>query len=209
MLDFIDVNTHSSIRLELDQVLYVDPFHIEHESHDADIIFITHSHYDHLSPDDIRKVSKTDTILVCPESVREADNLGLSILKVGTHDQRSVKGVKFETIPAYNKLKPFHPRSKGWIGYIINSRDQGRIYIAGDTDITDENKQVKCRIAMLPIGGTFTIDAKQAAKLANIIKPEYVIPVHYGSVAGKPEDADTFAALVDSSVSVVLKVKKY
>ncbi len=118
-------------------------------------------------------------------------------------------GIQMETVPAYNKFKPFHPKSKGWVGYIINSEEHGRIYIAGDTDITDENQKVQCRIAMLPIGGTYTVDAKQAAKLANTIRPEYVIPIHYGSVAGKPEDADTFQQLVGSGIQVVLKVQNF
>ncbi|MBR2284885.1 MAG: MBL fold metallo-hydrolase [Ruminococcus sp.] len=209
MLDFITVNTHSSIRIEDKKIIYVDPFRITGESHDADIILITHSHFDHLSPEDIRKVMKQDTVLVSPKSVTEADSLGLTVQKVGTHETFEVGGIKMETVPAYNKLKPFHPKSKGWVGYIINSETHGRIYVAGDTDITEENRQVQCRIAMLPIGGTYTVDAKQAARLANILRPEYVIPVHYGSVAGKPEDADTFQKYIESGIQVVLKVQAF
>ena len=207
MLDFIEVNTHSSIRIALDQVIYIDPFRIEGAPHDADIILITHSHFDHLSPEDIRKVMQPDTVLICPQSVTEADGLGLTVQKVGAQESFSVRGIPIETVPAYNKLKPFHPKSNGWAGYLIHTA-HGRIYIAGDTDITDENQQVRCEIAMLPIGGTYTVDAKHAAKLANTIRPEYVIPVHYGSVVGKPADADIFQQHVDSGIQVVLKVKK-
>ena len=209
MLDNITVNTHSSIRIADKRVIYIDPFKIVDAPHDADIILITHSHFDHFSPEDIRRVVKPDTVLVCPESMHEADSLGLTVKKVGKRDKYEVCGIEIETVPAYNKLKPFHPKSKGWVGYIINSETHGRIYIAGDTDITEENQQVQCRIAMLPIGGTYTVDAKQAAKLANILRPEYVIPVHYGSVAGKPEDADTFQKYVDSDIRVVLKVQAF
>ncbi len=209
MLDFIEINTHSSIRIALSQVIYIDPFRIGSAPHDADLILITHSHYDHLSPEDIGRVMKPETLLVCPESVTEADALAPAVQKVGAAEQFQVNGIAMETVPAYNRLKPFHPRSKGWVGYIISTAEHGRIYIAGDTDLTDENSRVQCRIAMLPIGGTFTADAKQAAKLANIIRPEFVIPVHYGSVAGKPEDADTFAQLVDRGIQVVRKVQKF
>jgi len=206
MLDFITVNTHSSIRISDEKVIYTDPFKIPDVPHDADIILITHSHFDHFSPEDIRKVMKQDTILICPKSMNEADGLGCSVQKVSPQEKFEVGGISLETVPAYNKLKPFHPKSNGWVGYIINSKENGRIYIAGDTDITEENMQVQCRIAMIPIGGTYTVNAEKAAKLTNIIRPEYVIPVHYGSVVGKPEDADTFQKFVSSAVKVIFKV---
>ena len=172
MLDFITVNTHSSIRINDEKVIYIDPFRITEESHDADIILITHSHYDHFSPDDIKKVMKQETVLVCPESMKEADDMGLEVVRVSTSDKIEVLGISIETVAAYNKLKPFHPKSNGWVGYIINSSSNGRIYVAGDTDLTSENQNVKCDIAMLPVGGTYTMNFKKAAKLANIIKPE-------------------------------------
>ena len=209
MLDFIEVNTHSSIRIAMSRVIYIDPFRITGAPHDADLILITHDHFDHLSPEDIGRVMKPETQLVCPESVNGADALGLPVQKVGTDAHFSVGGIAIETVPAYNLHKPFHPRAKGWVGYIISSAEHGRIYIAGDTDRTEENSRVQCRIALLPIGGTYTVDAAEAAQLANMIRPEIVIPVHYGSVAGKPEDADTFAQLVDSGIQVVRKVQTF
>ncbi|MCR5729493.1 MAG: MBL fold metallo-hydrolase [Ruminococcus sp.] len=207
MLDFITVNTHSSIRINDEKVIYIDPFRITEESHDADIILITHSHYDHFSPDDIKKVMKQETVLVCPESMKEADDMGLEVVRVSTSDKIEVLGISIETVAAYNKLKPFHPKSNGWVGYIINSSANGRIYIAGDTDLTSENQNVKCDIAMLPVGGTYTMNFKKAAKLANIIKPEYAVPIHYGSVTGSPEDGENFHKLVDSEIKVVIKIK--
>ena len=104
MLDFIEVNTHSSIRIALDQVIYIDPFRIGGAPHDADIILITHSHFDHLSPEDIRKVMQPDTVLVCPQSVTEADGLGLTVQKVSPQESFSVRGIAVETVPAYNNL---------------------------------------------------------------------------------------------------------
>lgn len=207
MLDFITVNTHSSIRINDKKVIYIDPFRITDESHDADIILITHSHYDHFSPDDIKKVMKPETVLVCPEGMKKVDEMGLEVVRVSVSDKIEVLGISVETVAAYNKLKPFHPKSNGWVGYIINSSDNGRIYIAGDTDITSENQGVKCDIAMLPVGGTYTMNFKKAAKLANIIKPEYAVPIHYGSVTGSPEDGENFRKLVDGEIKVVIKIK--
>ncbi len=206
MLDFITVNTHSSIRIADEKIIYIDPFKITDESHDADIILITHDHFDHYSPEDILKIMRPDTVLVMPQKMKSSDATGLTPTQVSPSDSITVKGISIETIPAYNKLKPFHPKSKGWVGYIINSSEHGRIYIAGDTDITDENSQVRCRIAMLPAGGTYTMNAANAAKLANTIRPEYAIPVHYGSVAGSMKDGETFKVAVDSSIEVVLKL---
>lgn len=206
MLDFITVNTHSSIRIADERIIYIDPFKITAEPHDADIILITHDHFDHYSPEDIRKVMNPDTVIVMPAKMRGADNFGLTTKPVSAEDSITVKGISIETIPAYNKLKPFHPKSKGWVGYIINSKENGRIYIAGDTDLTDENSRVKCDIAMLPAGGTYTMNARKAAELANTIRPRYAIPVHYGSVAGKMENGEDFKAAIGSGIEVVLKL---
>ncbi len=207
MLDFITINTHSSIRIDAGKIIYSDPFKIENEPHDADIILITHGHFDHFSPDDIRKVMKQDTVIVCTKDNTEAGKLGIVVRNISANEKFDVKGISFETVPAYNKLKPFHPKSKGWVGYIINSQEHGRIYIAGDTDITSENQQVKCEIALLPAGGTYTMNAKKAAKLANTIRPEYAVPIHYGSVAGDPGDGEIFCSALDSGIKAVIKIK--
>ena len=206
MLDFITVNTQSSIRIQDDKVLYFDPFKITDTPHDADIILITHSHFDHWSPEDIRKVMKPDTILVCPQSLTEAKSLGLSFQTVVPNESYSVSGVNFRTIPAYNLTKPFHPKNEGWVGYLLHSPTKGDIYIAGDTDMTAENQKVRCQIAFLPIGGTYTMNAVEAAELADIIQPEYVIPIHSGSIVGKPNDAVKFTKVLTENIKTVHKL---
>ena len=193
MVDKIEVFTQNSIRIRSDVgTIYVDPFHLKEEPHDADFILITHPHYDHFSPEDIGKVVKDSTILVA--------------VKPGTNCE--VGDLELETVPAYNKIMPFHPKSNQWVGYILKLEGK-RVYIAGDSDETNEAKQVKCDIALLPIGGKYTMDAKRAAELVNIIKPETVIPTHYGSIIGKPEDAKTFAALVEGPTEVVEKMQYF
>lgn len=206
MLDYITINEHSSIRIDEGKIIYSDPYNISGNPHDADIILITHSHFDHYSPDDIRKVMKSDTVIVCPSSMNKPNELDLTVKQVTAGDSFETLGIKFETVPAYNIGKPFHPKSNGWLGYIIVSSEHGRIYIAGDTDITPDNQKVNCEIALVPTGGTFTTDASQAAELVNTIRPKYAIPIHYGTVAGTPTDGEKFRKAVNSNIKVIIKL---
>ena len=114
--------------------------------------------------------------------------------------------MKIETIPAYNNEKQFHPKSNNWVGYIIEINGE-KYYIAGDTDITEENKKIKCDVALLPIGGTFTMNYEEATELANIIKPKIVIPIHYGSIVGNKSDAEKFKKLINKEIKCEIKLK--
>ena len=210
MVENIEVNTQNSIRI-VSRVgkIYVDPLEIGNDVHDADYILITHDHYDHFSPEDIRKIAKTDSILVVPEKMADkaqevAGDVGkIETVKPGVY--RELNGLEFETVPAYNLLKPFHPKSAEWVGYVLRI-DGKRIYIAGDTDATKEAKAVKCEVALVPIGGTYTMDAKKAAELVNAIRPNVAIPVHYGSIVGKPADGKVFAENVKDPIKVEFKI---
>ena len=107
--------------------------------------------------------------------------------------------------PAYNKLKPFHPKRNGWLGYLLEM--DGRIYyVAGDTDAVKELQEIRCDVALVPIGGKFTMNAREAAGMVNKIKPKAAIPTHYGSIVGKLQDADTFRKMIDREVQVVVKL---
>ena len=178
---------------------------------DADYILVTHDHYDHFNPEDIPKVSKEDSILVVPENMKEkakevAGSVG-KIVTVKPGESVTIDKLSIETIPSYNIGKPFHPKEAGWVGYILNV-DGKRIFIAGDTDATDEAKKVKCDVALIPIGGKYTMDAKEAAELVNIIRPEVAIPVHFGGVVGSPNNADNFKKGVDAGIKVE-NIKQY
>ena len=212
MTDNIDVFTHSSIRIRSDRgVIYADPFKMREEPHDADYVFVTHEHYDHFSPEDIAKVSKEGTVLVVPESMKDKavrDTCGkYTIVEASPESSFKLDTISFETVPAYNRLKPFHPRSAGWAGYVIDIGDE-KIYIAGDTDLIAEARRVRCDVALVPIGGTYTMNAKQAAELVNAIRPRTAIPTHYGSVVGSENDAEKFAAEVDPGITVDI-IKQY
>lgn len=210
MTENIEVFIQNSIRIRNRVgVIYIDPFQMKEEPKDADFVLITHDHYDHFSPEDIGKVSKADTILVVPEKMaakaREVSGMVGKIETVKPSVYHEMGGLEFETVPAYNTLKPFHPKSAEWVGYILRI-DGKRIYIAGDTDATKEAKTVKCDIALVPIGGTYTMDAKKAAELINTIRPGVAIPVHYGHIVGKPGDGEVFAENVMAPIKVEFKI---
>ena len=209
MTENIEVLTHSSIRIRRTYgTIYIDPYQVREKLNDADYIFIIHDHYDHYSPEDIRRVIGKDTVFIVPEKMEKtvtSDFREWKVNAVSPGGSYLVNDISFETVAAYNILKPFHPKKNGWCGYILTI-DGKRIYIAGDTDATKESKAVKCDIAMVPIGGTFTMDAKKAAELINHIKPNTAIPIHYGSVAGKPEDGEIFRRSVDPSIITEIKL---
>lgn len=209
MLENIQVLCHSSIKINEGKVIYFDPFKINKQYNDADIIFITHDHYDHYSEEDIDKVIKPDTTIVIPEGMQvkllKKGVKNSNIITVEPEKTYVVEGLKFETIPAYNVNKAFHPKDNGWVGYILEI-DGIRYYIAGDTDITEENKRVKCDIAFVPVGGTYTMDFKEAAELVNEIKPKVAVPIHYGSIVGTNEDAINFQKLLNPEIKCKIKI---
>ena len=203
MLENIQVLTHSSIKISKNKIIYVDPFNIEKNYNDADIIFITHSHYDHYSEKDIEKVRKENTFFVVPEDVKiELLHKGISnnkIESVKPNQTGEILGIKFEAISAYNVNKKFHPKENNWLGYIIEI-DGTRYYIAGDTDINEDNLKVKCDVCFVPVGGTYTMDYKEAAQFVNQIKPKIAVPIHYGSIVGTMQDAEQFISLLDENI---------
>ena len=210
MTENIEVFTQNSIKINIGKKLYFDPFQHKKSFNDADYIFITHDHYDHFSPDDIAKVVKEDTIFVVPEKlegpVKELLPSKGSVIVMKPGDTREMNGFSVEAVPAYNNIKPFHNKKAGWVGYII-IYDGQRIYISGDTDANKDIKQVKCDIALVPIGGTYTMNAKEAAAFINEIHPEVAIPTHYGSIVGSFKDANTFTENVSEDIKVVIKIK--
>ena len=208
MLDNIEVLIHSSIKFSKDIIIYFDPYKINKDYHDADIIFITHSHYDHYSPLDIKKVIKDNTIIVCPKDVKE-ELLKLNIkniIEVVPNKDYEVLNIKFKTIPAYNINKNFHPKENNWVGYLINYNNV-KYYIAGDTDITEENKNIICDVAFVPIGGTFTMDYKEAASFINEIQPKIAVPTHYGLIVGNKDDGIKFSKLLNNSIECKIYIK--
>lgn len=210
MLENIELLCHSSIRINKEKIIYIDPYKIEKDYNDADLIFVTHDHYDHYSEEDIDKVKKEDTVIIAPEELlTKLLRKGIRqdyIITVEPNKEYMTEGIKFETIPAYNTNKAFHPKENEWVGYVIEIQGS-KYYIAGDTDITEENKKVKCDIAFVPVGGTYTMDFKEAAQLINEIQPKIAVPIHYGSVVGTEQDAIDFIRLLHPNIKGIMMMK--
>ncbi len=204
-----EVIAQNSIKINITdgKNIYFDPFKLKKNSfNDADIIFITHAHFDHFSPEDIKIIKKESTKIVVTKDLYEKSiQCGFdknNILKVVPNNEYDFAGIKFKTIPAYNTNKEFHKREYEWVSYILEI-DDNIVYVAGDTDITEEALNVKCDIAFVPVGGTYTMTAEEAAELVEHILPKKcAIPTHYQTVVGSIEDAKKFIHLLEDKAKV-------
>jgi L-ascorbate metabolism protein UlaG (beta-lactamase superfamily) len=192
MVENIEWLKHSSFRLTGEKVIYIDPRNIS-DPKPADAVLISHPHSDHFSPDDIKKISNEKTVIISiPEVISQIEGNKKMILP---NEKVFLDKVVIEAVPAYNVNKSFHSKKKDWIGFIIEMNGK-RYYYAGDTDSIPEMRFMKnIDIAMLPIGGTYTMNAEEAASIANIFKPKVVVPYHWGEIVGTREDAEKFKSL--------------
>jgi len=177
---------HAAFIVEGEKRIYIDPYKLSRSFGDADIIFLTHSHFDHLSLDDIKKVATNKTVIVAPSEAK-SKLASFNTFLVEPMKSYSVAGIGFETVSAYNVEKErlnFHPRQNNWVGYIINVNGK-RVYHAGDTDNIAEMKSVKCDLALLPIGGTYTMSVEEAIEATKSINARYFAPMHYKAILGK------------------------
>ncbi|MBN2314831.1 MAG: MBL fold metallo-hydrolase [Sedimentisphaerales bacterium] len=182
---------HASFKIcHEDTILYIDPWKLKDSPHDATLVLVSHSHYDHYSPDDIAKVSGPDTKLIASPDVIAKEKKGESIM---SGIIVKLDGVNLTGVAAYNPDKDFHPKSNNWVGFVIEI-DSKRIYYAGDTDLTEEMKALQnIDVALLPVGGTYTMDAAEAAEAVEQFKPKMAIPYHWGDIVGGRSDAEQFA----------------
>ena len=181
------------------RMLYIDPWDIPKGEPKADFIFISHAHPDHFDPAAIANLKHPKTLIIAPEDVAAEIETAIGI-KPGV--EKNIEGIEFSTVPAYNLNKPFHPKKNNWVGYILNL--EGRYwYHAGDTDHIPEMDKIRAHTALLPIGGTYTMDAQEAAEAANTFKPGTAIPMHYGFVVGTSKDAQNFKKLCTVPVALL------
>jgi L-ascorbate metabolism protein UlaG (beta-lactamase superfamily) len=201
LLDGVSRLKHSTIRIRSDQVIYFDPFRIDGNPGDADVIFISHIHHDHLSIEDIKKLAKKDTVLVAPADCAEkAGEAGFACKAVAPSQSCEVGGIQFSTVPAYNIGKKFHPKENNWVGYVVRINNIA-YYFAGDTDKIPEMKDIKADVAFLPVGGIYTMTWKEAAEAANLMKPTIAVPMHFAEIVGTAEDAENFTGALDASIT--------
>lgn len=195
---------HAGFRIKADsRIIYIDPYQLSNPEI-ADIILITHPHYDHCSIPDLLKIAKDGTTIICPAQCQSSitkinKKINLQIIEPG--DKIKVGNIKIQAVPAYNLNKPLHAKSERWLGYVIDC-SKVIIYHAGDTDLIPEMEKLtgfgkagNKFIAFLPVSGNVNMNSEQAARAAMLIKPSLAVPMHFGSVLGTRKDAEDFCRL--------------
>ena len=202
----ISVNIQSSILISGNIKIYFDPIKMDRK-YDADYIFITHSHYDHFSKEDILNIKNDNTVIIGPYDIYDKClEMGFSkdkVIKVKPCEEYDYGVIRFKTVYAYNLNKTFHLKESNWVGYVLEFEGK-KYYIAGDTDVIMDNLSVlkNIDVAFIPIGGVYTMDALEAASYVNKIKPKEAIPIHYGMVVGDEKDLKQFILNVSSDIKV-------
>ena len=191
---------HDGFRIETAKIIYIDPYQIS-GGPAADIILISHEHFDHCSPEDVEKIQKQDTVIVTEKDSSKKLKGDIRVVKPG--DRVEIGDIKIEAVPAYNTDKDFHPKKNQWLGFILEVEGI-RIYHAGDTDHIPEMKNFNVDIALLPVSGTYVMTADQAVEAALDINPKIAIPMHYGAIVGDRSDAERFRDALKGKLDVVI-----
>lgn len=194
---------HDGFRIDAEKTIYFDPYEIS-PGPKADLILISHEHFDHCSPGDVSKIQGPETVIITDKT--SAEKLTGDVRIVAPGESMSLGGVKIEVVPSYNRDKDFHPKQKAWLGFIVEVEGV-RIYHAGDTDFIPEMKDLKVDIALLPVSGTYVMTAEQAVEAAMAIKPKLAIPMHYGAIVGDEKDALAFKESLKGKINVTILPK--
>lgn len=196
---------HDAFRITDEKVIYVDPYKIK-GGIPADLILVTHEHYDHFSPEDIAKISTDKTVIVaahaCGKQLGRIKSKEVRLVK--PWDELKVDGIDIKVVPAYNITKPFHPKEAGGVGYIFTVKGV-KIYHTGDTDYVPEMKGLSFDVILVPVSGTYVMTAEEAAKLVNDTMPKLAIPMHFGTIVGSQKDAENFKRLAKCRVEIPRK----
>ena len=194
---------HDSFRIDASKTIYLDPYQVS-SGPKADLIMITHDHFDHCSLDDVAKIQQPGTVIVTEKDSAKKLTGDLRVIKPG--ESLVVDEVKVEAVPSYNTDKEFHPKRNAWLGFIIEIQGV-RVFHAGDTDFIPEMNGFNVDIALLPVSGTYVMTADQAVKAALAISPKLAIPMHYGTIVGSDQDAITFKKALEGKIEVLVLQK--
>jgi L-ascorbate metabolism protein UlaG (beta-lactamase superfamily) len=187
---------HASVKVSGSAAtVFIDPWKVPARDH-ADIILLTHDHYDHYSESDIKALMAPSTRVVAPMSTPLVTD------RIAAGKSISIRDVTVRAVPAYNMGKTFHPKANGWVGYVV-TMDGIAVYHTGDTDRIPEMKGLIVDVALIPVGGTYTMDAREAGEVLKDIKASHAIPIHYGDIVGSRRDAEQFARVCACDVHVL------
>ncbi|ROQ93565.1 MBL fold metallo-hydrolase [Desulfosoma caldarium] len=196
---------HDAFRVDGSKILYFDPYEIQ-GGPSADVILISHEHFDHCSPQDVAKIQQPQTVIVTDAA--SARKLSGNVRVVRPGDRLDLDGVLINVLPAYNVNKKFHPKAAGMLAFVV-TMDGISYYHAGDTDLIPEMSGLQVDIAFLPVSGTYVMDAQEAVQAAKMISPKMAaIPMHYGAIVGSEQDAQRFQKALEGLVHVVLLKKE-
>jgi L-ascorbate metabolism protein UlaG (beta-lactamase superfamily) len=207
MLENVHWLGHDTFRLDGSSTVYIDPWKLSAVARPADLILVTHDHFDHFSAADIAGVASAATTLIGPAAVT-GQTSGLTTVTLAPGQTATVGGVTVTAVPAYNLTKfrapgePYHPREAGYLGYVVEM-DGLRVYHAGDTDAIPEMSDVRCDVALLPVGGTFTMTAEEAAAACDVLDAAVAVPMHFADIVGTQADAERFKELCGIPVTIL------
>jgi len=202
MTDNIHWLGHDSFRIDGEKTIYIDPWKLKSDSPKADIILITHDHYDHCSPSDVAAIQKDDTEIV---TVKDClDKLSGNLHSILPGEKIELGNIIVEAVPSYNIGKKFHPKSNNWVGFVVTVNNT-RIYHAGDTDHIPEMKDIKCDIGLIPVSGTYVMTCEEAVEAVKDINPKIAIPMHWGDIVGGRKDAEYFKKHASCEVIILEK----
>jgi L-ascorbate metabolism protein UlaG (beta-lactamase superfamily) len=211
LIDSVAWLGHAGFRVQTrGATVYIDPYRVPAGAPPADLILVTHGHYDHFSPRDVEALSHDDTWLIAPAAVAERVSGRVASIAPGeTIELEYLHGIDVTAVAAYNTSKrdsdgePFHPRAAGGVGFDLNVRGE-RLYHAGDTDVIPEmDAVVGVDVALLPVCGTYVMTAGEAVEAARRIQPRIAVPSHWGSHLGTRADADAFAERAPVEVRIL------
>ncbi len=193
---------HDGFRIDTEKTIYFDPYQIE-GGPEADLILVSHDHFDHCSPEDVAKIQGEKTVIVTEKDSAKKLSGDVRVIKPG--DSLTVDGVKIEAVPSYNTDKDFHPKGNNWLGFVVEI-DGVKVYHTGDADFIPEMNDLEVDIAFIPVSGTYVMTSEQAVQAARAINPKVAIPMHYGAIVGEEKDALDFKKALEGEIEVrVLK----
>ncbi|MBW1997076.1 MAG: MBL fold metallo-hydrolase [Deltaproteobacteria bacterium] len=195
---------HDAFRMDWEKVIYFDPYQVP-PGPKADLILISHEHFDHCSPEDVEKIRKQGTVIVTEKD--SAKKLKGDVRVITPGESIEVEGIQVTAVPSYNRKKEFHPKKNGWLGFVVELQGV-KVYHAGDTDFIPEMESLEVDIALIPVSGTYVMTADEAVKAALAINPKLAIPMHFGAIVGDEGDAKKFKEALEGKVDVMILPKE-